>query len=297
MLSYKLKYINIYYRFYLILFFILFFLKKNYYLIKIIYVEFFMNVYYKEVLNEVSVFKHAFLNKLPVMLKGPTGCGKSRFVEKMSQELNIPLIQVACNEETSSVDLQGRFLMISGDTIWKDGPATSAVKNGYILYLDEISEAREDVIVTIHPLSDYRREMYLDKTNETLKAHNNFMLIASYNPGYQNKIKDLKPSTKQRFVTLEFKYPRPEIEKEILCAETKIGGDISEKLVKYAQKLRNLKELELLETVSTRLLVNTAKLIVSGLDVISACNVGIIQPLTDDFEVKNSLNDLLILIF
>lgn len=256
-----------------------------------------MSIYYKEIFNEIDIFKNAFKNKLPVMLKGPTGCGKSRFVEKMSFELNIPLIQVACNEETSSVDLQGRYLIISGNTIWKDGPALTAVKNGYILYLDEISEAREDVIVVIHPLADHRREMYIDKTNEIFKANNNFMLVASYNPGYQNKIKDLKPSTKQRFITLEFKYPKPEVEKEILCFETSIDEIMAEKLIKYAQKLRNLKELELLETVSTRLLVNSSKLIVSGLDAVSACNVGIIQSLTDDFEVQNSLNDLLMLIF
>lgn len=256
-----------------------------------------MSVYYKEIFNEISIFQYAFNNKLPVMLKGPTGCGKSRFVEKMANYLKLPLIQVACNEETSAIDLQGRYLMISGNTVWQDGPAATAVKNGYILYLDEISEAREDVIVVIHPLSDYRREMYIDKINKTIKADSNFMLVASYNPGYQNKIKDLKPSTKQRFITLEFKYPSPEIEKEILCHETKIQIDIAEKLIRYAQKLRNLKELELLETVSTRLLINSAKLIVSGLDIVSACNVGIVYPLTDDIEIQNSLNDLLMLIF
>ena len=256
-----------------------------------------MNIYYKEISNEINIFKHAFKKKLPIIIKGPTGCGKSRFVEKMSHELNIPLIQVACNEETSAIDLQGRYLIESGNTIWQDGPATTAVKNGYMLYLDEISEAREDVIVVIHPLADHRREIYIDKINKKIKAADNFILIASYNPGYQNKIKDLKPSTKQRFVTLEFKYPEQNIEKEILCCETGINEKTSKNLTKFAKKLRNLKDLELLETVSTRLLINTAKLITSGLDIKIACNIGIIQPLTDDIEIKSSLNDLLTLIF
>ncbi len=256
-----------------------------------------MKIYYKEISDEIKIFKHAFKKKLPIMIKGPTGCGKSRFVEKMSQDLKIPLIQVACNEETSSVDLQGRYLIKSGNTVWCDGPATTAVKNGYILYLDEISEAREDVIVVIHPLSDYRREIYIDKKNEKIKALKNFMLVASYNPGYQNKIKDLKPSTKQRFVTLHFKYPTPKVEEEILHFETGIDIITAKKLTKYAKKLRNLKELELLETVSTRLLINAANLIVSGLDVYLACNVGIIQPLTDDENIQLSLNDILTLFF
>lgn len=256
-----------------------------------------MKTYYKEIYNEITIFRHAFKNKLPLLIKGPTGCGKSRFVEKMSQDLNIPLIQVACNEETSAVDLQGRYLMHAENTVWQDGPATTAVKTGAILYLDEISEAREDVIVVIHPLADHRREVYIDKKNEKIKAHNNFMLVASYNPGYQNKIKDLKPSTKQRFVTLQFNYPNPTIEKEIISCETGIDENKAEQLTRYAQKLRNLKDLELLETVSTRLLINTAKLIVSGLDVKTSCNIGIILPLTDDHEIQLSLNDMLTLFF
>ena len=256
-----------------------------------------MNIYYKEISNEVEIFQHAFEKKLPVIIKGPTGCGKSRFVEKMSQKFNVPLIQVACNEETSAVDLQGRYLMHDGSTIWQDGPAVTAVKTGCILYLDEISEAREDVIVVIHPLADHRRELYLDKKNEVIKASKNFMLVASYNPGYQNKIKDLKPSTKQRFIALNFNYPNIDLEKEILCNETGLDIKNAEKLAKYAQKLRNLKDLDLLETVSTRLLINSAKLIVAGLNIDDACNVGIIQALTDDLEMQASLNDLLTLIF
>ena len=255
-----------------------------------------MKIYYKEINNEVSIFKHAYYSKLPLMIKGPTGCGKSRFVEKMSNYLNKQLIQVACNEETSAVDLQGRYIIKLGDTVWQDGPATMAVRNGCILYLDEISEAREDVIVVIHPLADHRRELYLDKKNEKIKAHTNFMLVASYNPEYQNKIKDLKTSTKQRFITLQFNYPPENIEAEIIHCETGINQNIAEKLSKYAKKLRNLQNLDLLETVSTRLLINTAKLIKSGIDIKTSCTTGIIQVLTDDQETQISLKDIMNLI-
>ncbi len=256
-----------------------------------------MSIYYKEINNEISIFKHAYLNKIPLMIKGPTGCGKSRFVEKMADYLNRPLIQIACNEETSAVDLQGRYLIQEGNTIWQDGPATLAVKTGAILYLDEISEAREDVIVVLHPLADHRREIYIDKKNETFKALDSFMLVVSYNPGYQSKFKELKPSTKQRFITLQFNYPDQNIEKDIICHEAKIDSDTAKKLILYASKLRNLKELELLETISTRLLVNSAKLIKSGLDPFTACNIGIIQPLTDENDIQNTLNDILKIIF
>ena len=256
-----------------------------------------MKIYYKEINNEVSIFKHAYYSKLPLMIKGPTGCGKSRFVEKMSNYLNKQLIQVACNEETSAVDLQGRYIIKLWDTVWQDGPATMAVRNGCILYLDEISEAREDVIVVIHPLADHRREIYIDKKNEIVKAADGFMLVVSYNPGYQSKFKELKPSTKQRFVSIQFDYPSFDIEKEILCLETGIDELISNRLINYANKLRNLKNFELLETVSTRLLVNSAKMILSGLTPLVACDVCIIQPLTDDIEIQNSLRDILNLIF
>jgi len=253
--------------------------------------------YYKEINNEIDIFKHAFKNKIPLLLKGPTGCGKSRFVESMAHKLKRPLIQVACNEETSAVDLQGRYLIQKGNTIWQDGPASRAVRNGAILYLDEISEAREDVIVVLHPLADHRREIYIDKTNEIIKANDFFMLVVSYNPGYQSKFKDLKPSTKQRFIALQFAYPKPELEKEIIITETNIDEVHAKKLILFATKLRSLKELELLETVSTRLLINTAKLIKSGINTYLACNTGIIQPLTDDLDIQESLKDILNLIF
>lgn len=252
--------------------------------------------FYQETKNEISIFKAAFNNKIPIMLKGPTGCGKTRFVEKMAEILNIPLIQIACNEETSSIDLQGRYIIQKGDTKWKDGPATLAVKIGAILYLDEISEAREDIIVVIHPLADYRRELYLDKKNEKIKAHDNFTLVASYNPGYQSKTKELKPSTKQRFITIDFQYPNKNLEKKIICFEANVDEQTAEELTEYAKKLRNLKELDLLETVSTRLLINTAKLIKSGIEKKIAYNIGIIETLTDDDDIRISLNDILGLI-
>lgn len=253
-------------------------------------------MYYKEITNEKNVFVSAFNQKIPLMIKGPTGCGKSRFVETMSKELNLNLIQIACNEETSAIDLQGRYLIENGNTIWQDGPATTAAKTGSILYLDEISEAKDDVIVVIHPLSDYRREIYIDKKNEKIKAHENFMLVASYNPEYQNKLKDLKTSTKQRFLTLQFNYPNEHLESEIICGETNINKNAATNLAKYAKKLRNLQELDLLETVSTRLLINTAKIINSGIDIKTAYNVGIIQVLTDDKDTQTSLKDILNLI-
>lgn len=252
-----------------------------------------MNVYYKEINNEIKIFTAAFKKKLPVMIKGPTGCGKSRFVESMAQKINIPLIQIACNEETSAVDLQGRYLIENGNTIWYDGPATTAVKNGCMLYLDEISEAREDVIVVIHPLADHRREIYIDKKNHTIKAPDNFMLVASYNPGYQSKIKDLKPSTKQRFVTLQFDYPNEKEELEIILNETHLKKDIAIQLTAYAKKLRNLKDLDLIETVSTRLIINAGKLIEDGLDIKTACKISIIQTLTDDKDIQINLEDIL----
>lgn len=253
-------------------------------------------MFYKEINNEIEIFKKAFQEKIPVMIKGPTGCGKSRFVQKMATELKINLTQIACNEETSSTDLQGRFLIENGNTQWYDGPATKAVKEGNILYLDEISEAKEDVIVVIHPLADHRRELYLDKKNEIITAHKNFMLVASYNPDYQNKIKDLKISTKQRFITLQFDYPPIKTETEIIFLETNIDIEYAQKLAKYAQKLRNLKNFEILEDVSTRLLINTAKLIKAGIEQKHAYTIGIIQVLSDDKDTQASLKDIMNLI-
>jgi nitric oxide reductase NorQ protein len=241
--------------------------------------------YYLPTGKEEDVFTHAYENKLPVLLKGPTGAGKSRFVEYMASVLDKKLITVSCHEETSSTDLIGRFIIKGAETIWIDGPLITAIKTGAVLYLDEIAEARPDVIVAIHPLTDHRRELFIDKLGETIKAHNDFMLVASFNPGYQRGYKELKPSTRQRFVAISFNYPDAKVETEILINETGIDENTAKQLVKIAEKIRNLKELGLTETVSTRLLVDAAKLMHTGLPKRLSIKTAIIEPLTDDEEV------------
>ncbi len=248
--------------------------------------------YYKASGKETEIFSHAFQNKIPVLLKGPTGSGKSRFVEYMANMLGKKLITISCHEETSSTDLIGRFIIKGAETIWLDGPLTTAVKQGAILYLDEVAEARPDVIVVIHPLTDHRRELFIDKLGETFKAHEDFMLVASFNPGYQRGFKELKPSTRQRFVALHFEFPDEAAETEILINETGIDKDTAKKLVQIANKIRNLKEMGLTETVSTRLLVDGAKLIHSGLPRRLSVKVAMIEPLSDDREVVEALSDL-----
>ena len=248
--------------------------------------------YYKTMGREAEVFSHCFENKLSVLLKGPTGTGKTRFVEYMAHELNLPLITVACHEETSATDLVGRYILKGHETIWQDGPLTTAVRNGSIIYLDEIAEARPDVIVAIHSLTDHRRQLYLDKVPEEIQAADSFMLVASYNPGYQRGFKELKPSTRQRFVSLSFGYPNEKFEQEIIENESGIDIANAKKLVKIAAKIRNLNELGLMETVSTRLIVDAAKLIKSGLPKRLSVEVGMIQPLTDDEETLTALKDL-----
>ncbi|HFL8794851.1 MAG TPA: CbbQ/NirQ/NorQ/GpvN family protein [Candidatus Azosocius sp. HAIN] len=253
--------------------------------------------FYEDINGETDIFLHCYKAQLPVILKGPTGCGKSRFVENMSYKLNKNLIQVSCNEETSSVDLLGRYLVKGGDTIWQDGPVTKAVKENCVLYLDEISEAREDVIVVLHPLSDYRREIYIDKINLKIKANENFMLVVSFNPGYQKGFKELKISTRQRFVGISFNYPNEKKEIQIIIRESGIYESVAKNLVLYANKVRKLTELDLSETISTRLLINAAKLIRLGVDKKIACNSSIIQPLSDDKDINESLLDILNLYF
>lgn len=247
--------------------------------------------FYRATGKEVDVFNKAFENKLPLLLKGPTGTGKSRFVEFTAYSKRIWLITISCHEETSSTDLIGRFIIKGAETVWIDGPLTKAVREGYILYLDEVAEARPDVIVAIHSLTDHRRELYIDKLGETLKAHDNFMLIASFNPGYQKGFKELKPSTRQRFVALSFTYPEPSIECEILKQETGIDEDTAKKLVNIGNKIRNLKELGLTETVSTRLLVDAARLIASGLPKRLSVKAAVIEPLSDEPEINQALED------
>ena len=248
--------------------------------------------YYQAIGKEIDVFEHAYKNRLPLLLKGPTGTGKTRFVEYMAYQLKTEVITVSCHEETSATDLIGRYIIKGSETIWLDGPLTKAVKEGHIIYLDEIAEARPDVIVAIHSLTDHRRELFVDKLGITHKAHENFMMLASFNPGYQKGFKELKPSTKQRFVALAFSYPTEKIEKEILINETQVDESIAKKLVNIATKIRNLTELGLTETVSTRLLIDAAKLIHTGLPKRLAVSVAIVEPLSDDLEIVAALKDL-----
>ncbi len=248
--------------------------------------------FYKETGKEIEIFEQSYRNKIPFLIKGPTGTGKSRFVEFMSFRLKKNLITISCHEETSSTDLIGRYIIKGAETIWLDGPLTRAVKEGAIIYLDEIAEARPDVIVAIHSLTDHRRELYIDKLGEVIKAHPDFMLVASFNPGYQRGFKELKPSTRQRFVAISFAFPDEKSETDILVNETGIDASIAKKLVNIATKIRNLTELGLSETVSTRLLVDAAKLIHSGLPKRLSVEVAIVEPLTDDLEVIEALKDL-----
>lgn len=256
-----------------------------------------MSIYYQEVTNELAVFNHCYRNKLPLLIKGPTGCGKSQFVHFMAEKLDKPIIKVSCNEDTTAADLLGRFVIQNMETVWQDGPVTRAVKSGAILYLDEIAEAREDVIVALHPLTDHRREIYLDRTNETIKASSDFFCVASFNPGYQRGLKELKPSTRQRFVSFSLGYPDSKTESEILRQITGVEEKYSEKLVGLASKIRATTQLGLRETVSTRLLVYAAKLITDGMSPRLACRISIAEPLTDDPKVTEALNDLIALHF
>lgn len=249
--------------------------------------------FYKVIGKEQEIFEHAFKNKLPLLLKGPTGTGKSRFVEFMAEKFGKKLYTVACHEETSSTDLIGRYIIKGNETVWIDGPMTKAIKEGAFLYLDEIAEARPDIIVALHSLTDHRRTLFIDKTGETVVADENFMLIATYNPGYQKGFKELKPSTRQRFVSLSFNYPENELEKEIIIGETGVDEESAKKLVKLGSKVRNLTELGLAETVSTRLLVDAALLIKSGLPQRLSCDVAIAEPLTDDEDTLTALKDLI----
>ncbi|MBK9322658.1 MAG: CbbQ/NirQ/NorQ/GpvN family protein [Bdellovibrionaceae bacterium] len=243
--------------------------------------------------NEVDVFTNCFKLGLPLLLKGPTGCGKSQLVEFMAKTLKRPLIKVACNEDTNSSDLIGRFILKGGETVWQDGPVTRAVRTSSVLYLDEFAEAREDVIVALHPLSDHRREIYIDKINEVVKADPQFMLVASYNPGYQRGIRELKPSTKQRFVCLQMNYLDLQNEILLICQRTGIDNKTSERLALLAQKIREKEDLQVKETVSTRLLIHAALLIKNGMNPRLACHLAIGEVLTDDPSVARGLHDFI----
>lgn len=248
--------------------------------------------YYLPINQEVELFEAAYEAKLPAMLKGPTGCGKTRFVEYMAYKLNRPLITVACHEDLSSTDLVGRFLLEGEETVWHDGPLTTAVREGAICYLDEVVEARKDTVVIIHPLTDDRRRLPIEKRGTVIEAPPEFMLVVSYNPGYQSVLKDLKQSTRQRFMGMEFDYPTPELETEIVAKEGGIDEAMAKDLVTIGQKVRNLRGHGLEEGVSTRLLIYAAQLIAKGISPVNAAEVTMISPITDDKELQRSIREI-----
>ncbi|OQY57498.1 MAG: AAA family ATPase [Desulfobacteraceae bacterium 4572_88] len=248
--------------------------------------------FYLQTGDEIGLFEAAYAARLPVMLKGPTGCGKTRFVEHMAWRLRRPLITVACHEDLFASDLIGRYLLKSDETVWNDGPLTRAVRIGAVCYLDEIVEARKDTTVVIHPLSDNRRALTIDKKGETVRAHPDFLLVISYNPGYQSVLKDLKQSTRQRFVSLDFDYPGAEQEAEIVAREGETDLETAMRLVSLAEKIRNIREHGLTEGASTRLLIYAARLIGNGISVHAACRSAICLPLTDDEKLQETLSDL-----
>lgn len=250
--------------------------------------------YYEPQKNELAIFEAAYQRRLPVMLKGPTGCGKTRFLEHMAWRLKRPLVTVSCHEDLTSSDLVGRFLLEGAETVWQDGPLTRSVKAGAICYLDEIVEARTDSTVVIHSLTDHRRRLTLEKKGQEIDAHEDFMLVISYNPGYQTVLKDLKPSTKQRFVAITFDFPPEEIELRIIATEVPgIAPDVVQRLVAAGRKARTLKDHGLDEATSTRALVYAGSLISAGLEPVEACRAAMVNPLTDDPELAEALDEII----
>jgi nitric oxide reductase NorQ protein len=253
--------------------------------------------FYQQQSNEVTLYEAAYKARLPVMVKGPTGCGKSRFIEYMAWKLGKPLITVACNEDMTASDLLGRYLLEANGTRWLDGQLTTAARIGAICYLDEIVEARQDTTVVIHPLTDHRRQLPLDKRGELIHAHPDFQLVISYNPGYQTLLKDLKQSTKQRFVGFDFDYPKPELEAAIVATETGMGLEVSARLVKIGSIARQLKGHGLDEGISTRLLVYAATLIKGGVAPVDACRMALVRPITDDADIRATLDHAIDAVF
>ncbi len=249
--------------------------------------------FYKVVGNEEQVFRSANRRGLPLLLKGPTGCGKTRFVRYMAASLSRPLYTVACHDELTAADLLGRYLIKGDETVWQDGPLTRAVREGAICYLDEIVEARKDTTVVLHPLSDDRRELPLDKTGEILQAPADFMLVVSYNPGYQHLFKSLKPSTRQRFVALNFDYPPATTEARIISEESGVDSQLAQRLVQLGQRLRAAQGHDLEEVASTRVLVHVGHLVADGLDVRQACDAALVETLTDDPAIRDALRETL----
>ncbi len=253
--------------------------------------------YYLPQSNEVELFEAAASMNLPVLIKGPTGCGKTRFIEAMGERLARDVYTVVCHDDLSAADLIGRHLIDENGTFWQDGPLTKAVRNGGICYLDEIIEARKDTTVVLHSLADYRRVLPIDRTGEVIEAHPDFMLVVSYNPGYQNVLKGMKPSTKQRFLSLSFTYPKPAIEKAVIIKESGVSEEIAQKLVNIAGEIRRLSDSDIQEAVSTRLLIYAAKLMVKGFDPHQACMHSIVESLSDEEDVLEVLQKLISLHF
>ncbi len=247
--------------------------------------------------DEEVVFRVAFRSKIPLILKGPTGCGKTRFIEHVAHELKLPLVTVSCHEDLTAADLVGRFLLKSDQTVWQDGPLTLAVRHGGICYLDEIVEARKDTTVIIHSLTDDRRILYIDKTGEVVPAHENFMMVLSYNPGYQSIVKDLKQSTKQRFASIDFTHPPEEIETQIIASESGLGEPDARKLAQMGTRIRQLKGYGLDEGISSRLLVYVGRLVQGGLTPVQATRHAISQTLTDEPDVLESIQSIAQLYF
>ena len=273
--------------------------------------------YYRVVGDELDLFTAAYHQHIPVLLKGPTGCGKTRFVEYMAWklgrplnvmkedgaqelkegEVRVPLVTIACHEDLTASDLVGRYLLDANGTRWIDGPMTRAGKNGAILYLDEVVEARKDTTVLIHPLTDHRRILPIEKTGSIVEADDRFLLCISYNPGYQSALKDLKHSTRQRFISIEFDYPPKDIEAEIIARESGCTAEIADSLAKLGEKIRNLKEHGLQEGASTRLLIYAGRLISEGIEIRRACQVAIVWTLTDEPELQRSIEEVVSSIF
>ncbi|AOU99464.1 AAA family ATPase [Acidihalobacter yilgarnensis] len=246
--------------------------------------------YYRTLGDEVELYEAAYEIRMPMMLKGPTGCGKTRFVEYMAWKLGKPLITVSCNEDMTASDLIGRYLLDANGTRWQDGPLTLAARHGALCYLDEVVEARQDTTVAIHPLTDSRRILPLEKKGEVVQAHPDFQLVVSYNPGYQSVMKDLKQSTKQRFGALDFDYPEHDVEVEIVAHESGVDAETASKLVHIAERARNLKGHGLDEGLSTRMLAYAGSLIAKGVDPLKACRVALVRPITDDLDMRDALD-------
>ena len=249
--------------------------------------------YYLPVGDEIALFEAAHADGIAVMLKGPTGCGKTRFVEFMAWRLARPLVTLACHDDLSASDLTGRWLVRGGDTVWQDGALTLAARQGAICYLDEVVESRQDVVVVIHPLTDHRRVLPIEKHGEIVDAARGFQLVVSYNPGYQHGLKELKPSTRQRFVTIDFDFPPPELERAIVAREGRVDETTAARLVELAIRVRRLRDRGLPEVPSTRVLVAAGRLMARGVDPLAACSSALTGPLTDDPDLRSAIDDLM----